>query len=338
MVELAGRKGRGNYFTKVESVGRIIYFAQPSDSKDKLPAISGIAQKCVKLLRKHLPADPESARLGLERTVDAVPENDSERVNYVAGLWYCRVQLGTAPIMFSQQLLWSSSSQVKHYLSSDPKPSTISRAIVASTFDVSGSSKPSIPTTRISLLLSSRSNRRYLAPSWSWAAVEVPIFYESTRKDLPQSYEFTIISCGTDLELSEAPYGNVTFGRLTVSGLLISVFMFHHSFHTQLWMGWKFVYRVDTEESAAVLSKVMEGKCEGWVLQLTDEGVMTSNKSIDPNWTANAPKGLLILADGEYYRRIGLCSIERRVGNASKIGDTKGLFRPFDKEKQITII
>ena len=312
-----------------------------SDSKDRLPAISGIAQKCVKLLRKHLPADPESTGLGLERTVDTVPENDPERVNYVAGLWYCQVRFGTAPTMFSQQLLWSTSyyrSQTKHYQSTDHEPDTISRELIASTLDASRGSKPSIPTTKISQLLGSSSNRRYLAPSWSWAAVEVPIFYESTHKGLPQSSTFTIISCGTDLELSEAPYGNVTFGRLTVSGLLIPVGLtFHHTLYKQF-LGWKLVYRPDTKESAAVLSKVMERKSEGWVLQLTDEGDMTSNKPIDPNWTANAPKGLLIVADGEYYRRIGLCSIERHTGNASKIGDTEGLFRSFGEEKQITII
>ena len=181
------------------------------------------------------------------------------------------------------------------------------------------------------------SQRRYtyLAPSWSWASVEVPVSHEAAGRPLPQAAEFSTITCNTCPELSAAPYGKFTSGYLTVKGLLIPIL--YNTLSRELRENWKFVHRPDTKERAAVLSKILAGKREGWVLQLTDEDVLSSTKPKDPNWTDNAPKGLLVFADGEFYRRIGLCSIERRSWNRSQVGGTEA-FVAYGEIKQITII
>ena len=157
--------------------------------------------------------------------------------------------------------------------------------------------------------------------------------------DFTQAPEFSIVACETQLELPDAPYGSVTSGRLTVQGTLIPVL---HSILSDVFREcWKLILRPDKIESAAVLTKIMEGKRDGWVLRVSDPSVMSSSKPEDYNWTETAPKGLLIVAEGEYYRRIGLCSIEPREDNTSKFRDIRDrvdVLKSYSVERRIIII
>jgi hypothetical protein len=101
----------------------------------------------------------------------------------------------------------------------------------------------------------------------------------------------------------------------------------------------KLVIRPDKEESDAVLSKIIERKREGWVLLVTDHYAWWhSSKPKDPNWNDDAPKGLLIVLEGEHYRRIGLCSFESRLDHVSRVEDIRKLLRSCGEVKEITII
>jgi hypothetical protein len=137
--------------------------------------------------------------------------------------------------------------------------------------------------------------------------------------------------CDTDLEIFEAPYGNITSGRLSVWGILIPVLHFTQphfiSGHYVL------TIRPDKEESAAFLAKIMEGKQKGWVLPVTDMGSLTrSSKPKDPSWTETAPKGIILVAEGGCYRRIGLCSIEPHLPGDSRLTKIKAVLEAYGKQ------
>lgn len=292
-----------------------------SDPKDRLPAISGIAQKYVRLLQRHLSADwdPRSSEL------DRVNGKAVECADYVAGLWYCKLSPQSAPIMFSHQLLWSTWCYKAHHQSTDDE------ALRASTLVVSRNSPVWRPTPRNSRFQCSSTNHNSSAPSWSWASVGGPIAYEDVESVLALA---AVLSCDTKLELSEAPYGNVSLGKLTIRGSLIPVL--EYTLSNRFRFRWKLVFRPDTNERAALLPDIIEGKVEGWVLPITTLGISTTTKPKDPDWTDNTPKGLLIVAEGEYYRRIGLCSIkptaiEPTVGNVSiRFSEVEARLRSYD--------
>ena len=98
-----------------------------SDSKDRLPAISGIAKKYVKLLQSCLQAryfsvekqqDPSEgpqrssqaeSKMNEMELLESSSASDLtfENLYYCAGLWYCKNHPEAEPIMFPEQLLWS---------------------------------------------------------------------------------------------------------------------------------------------------------------------------------------------------------------------------------------
>lgn len=234
----------------------------------------------------------------------------------------------TAASMSSHQLLWSTSYyQALNYATSSP-------------FEASRSSTPSTSSAnKISQYLSARrlsnfQNPQFSVPSWSWAACDVPISYE--HKTAPQVSGFKVIACETSLGVSGAPYSNVTSGRLTVKGSLTPA-LDNYTFSSNC-EAWSLVHRPDTQASAEVFSQIMAGERNGWVLQLTSGSGISSNKPKDPNWIETAPKGLLLVAEGEYYRRIRLSSIELHQNYPPLSGERKEQFSFYGGVKTITLI
>lgn len=318
-----------------------------TDPKDRLPAISGIAHKYVQILEKYLRIHSEWH--DLTKQLPRPGLTDFEGVWYVAGLWYCKAERQSPPEMFFQQLLWST-SYYKQCLELFPGRRWESEVLLPS-------DPPELRRRNYRIVaLRGESSRRqtssrsvgYLAPSWSWAAIEAPINYECKDTHLPQASKFEVLACETSLELSEASFGNVTFGHLIVNGLLIPLqYGLYDSFtkkkiggdpgeQAPLWFAWKIVHKPDTTESAILLSQISSGSQQGWILQVTGEADWSASKPIDPNWTANSPKGLVLVADGAHYRRIGLCSIQHR--HSSTGGVTEALLEAYGSRETITII
>ena len=80
--------------------------------------------------------------------------------------------------------------------------------------------------------------------------------------DFTQAPEFSIVACETQLELSDAPYGSVTSGRLTVQGMLIPVL---HSILSKVFREcWKLVLRPDKNRERRRVDED-HGTKEGWV-------------------------------------------------------------------------
>jgi hypothetical protein len=179
----------------------------------------------MKLLQRYLPADWDPQLSALCRLNGKSPE----RVDYVAGLWYCKLSLQAPPVMFSQQLLWSTSYYKAHFQSTD-RELAINRTFLASTIEAGLSSTVTTPATRISRFEGSWRNNTSLAPTWSWASVDGPIAYSYMIGDLPQSREFTVMSCETQVELSEASYGNVRHIRTIENTVFSDPLLLRHSF------------------------------------------------------------------------------------------------------------
>lgn len=291
-------------------------------SKDRLPAISALAHKYVKVLRTT-PAHylfPQSSRLY------HMARKGPMSASYAAGLWYCKIesQEPSVPIMFLEQLLWSTLHYKTLTLWSNNRLERPHSALFGSTPESRLNSAISTSSTRLDSSPGARLNQTYVAPSWSWASVERPVVYEYSDPSL-EFYKdpgFEIMSCEMQLEMSEARYGNVTSGRLTTQGSLLPIL------DQRIRECWNLVIRPDSEVGASYVSEMMEGKKEGWLLPVTN-GCGTLPKSVkDPKWTLAAPKALVVVAEGEYYRRIGLCSMEPPTPGTGRS------FRTFDKPWQ----
>jgi hypothetical protein len=64
----------------------------------------------------------------------------------------------------------------------------------------------------------------YRAPSWSWACLECAVEASIWKDEHVQAmdYEVEILDCKVDRQLSDAPYGAVTGGSITLKGKMIS--------------------------------------------------------------------------------------------------------------------
>jgi hypothetical protein len=92
------------------------------------------------------------------------------------------------------------------------------------------------------------------------------------------------------------------------------------------------VYRPDTEEDVIVLSQIMARTMKGWILLVSHGGDIES--TWHPQWTTQAPKGLLLVADGSNYRRIGLFSVQTKSLEQTRLGAPIH----FGEPRAITII
>lgn len=181
----------------------------------------------------------------------------------------------------------------------------------------------------------SQAHRKFPRPSWSWASVEEPVHYGLEFGDFKPAPDFAVISRETQLETPIAPFGNVLSGRLTVQGSLMPIL---HSFHGPL-RRWVLRVRPDNEERASVLLKIMNQETSGWVLLVIDENATTSSKPNGTNWTDTSAKGLILVSDGEFYRRVGICSLEQETVH-NPFGDTSGIrdLNSYGAKKTIVIV
>jgi hypothetical protein len=305
-----------------------------SNASDRLPAISGIAQKFSRLRHKCLDFESNLRRRHSAWTDE---EGNTACIEYTAGLWYCKIppkvsnrkllnpSNGPAKAIarkFLDQLLWSTSYHTTHRKHSY---STVRTQIP--TYPVETVQAPhSLPPT---------SYQSYLAPTWSWAASNLFVAFEPINKYA--SIDALVVDCTTTVEESDAQYGNCLSGKLTVNSILIPI---NHGPHSKdLQKTWSFTFRPDTMRSNRLLGQITRGEREGWVLQLTGEGgpLSTEPKPYISSWTSYMAKGLLVVADGEDYLRIGLCSIEGRSVDSSRWGRL-GAFDIYGERKTITII
>jgi hypothetical protein len=270
-------------------------------SNDKLAAISGIAQKYTQILIRYLHEDAYQMKKGLPNNdsltrEDFVLDKKFQAPYYAAGLWYFRIGNSPGPYRFREQLLWTTSFG-KFYDSDDPNP-------------VSGTSYPN-------------RSLNYRAPSWFWAAVDGPVIYEGWER---YCY-LDVTECRVDPYISTAPYVAVRAGHLTVRGEVREATHATQSGHFRV------VYRPDTASDDLELSQVIDGVRIGWLLRVPGGGIFDKPKY--PNWNPQTPKGLALVKDGIYYRRIGLFSLEQ--GNHQQNLNRSG-FRSDWKSQVMTII
>lgn len=77
-----------------------------TDPADRLNAIAVISQKYGQILRKYQGIDIECAKESSWRPENAENQEIVGSVEYMAGLWHCKLTLQGEPTMFYFQLLW----------------------------------------------------------------------------------------------------------------------------------------------------------------------------------------------------------------------------------------
>jgi len=178
-------------------------------------------------------------------------------------------------------------------------------------------------------------SRGCLAPSWSWAAIDGPIIYEDWGDHMFEASNFKILDARVDAEIQQAPFGAVRSGWLTVKGGMreivpsTEVAVLPSTEMVQPGV----VYRPDSEEDNKDLYKIMNGRMQGWLLEVASGG--GNAKSTTPHWNANMPKGLILVADRADYRRIGLFSLENERDSSFSNTDLSSY---FGEPQTITIV
>ena len=262
-----------------------------TDPADKLNAISGIAQKYAKKLREYQERYPDPDALWEMRKRENVESREKEpRVEYMAGLWYRPL---TRKRLFCIQLLWGTAL----YKSSQYR----SQSLTNGSYDIKNTILPPEGAPRRSA--------KHLTPSWSWVSIQEAVYYEDWIQKSYVSSELEILRYSVDIPIA-----------LTVEGRLgrLSYDQGHCSWSIDSWKSvdswrppnwWTVEFRLNTWKDVEEIARIARGKKEGWIL-IAVMGGEDSGKPTDPPWTLSTPKGLVVVADGEMYRRIGICSLE----------------------------
>jgi hypothetical protein len=262
--------------------------------RDKLLAISGLAQKYAQILSSsHEPSHLEGGSTNTE-------------VKYLAGVWHLGPNFHHYFPVIGLQLFWT--TPLFEFRFTD----NLSHLREEYLQHVGKSSVHRF--------------REYIAPSWSWAAIDGPIIYEDWTSDISEASGFRILNAEVSVEAQQSLFGAVTSGSLTVEGRMREIGAIVNPEEPGV------VYRPDTEEDNKELYKIIHGKLRGWLLEVATSG--GKQKFTDPHWGGPGPKGLILVAHGACYRRIGLFLVEN-VDKSRPILDLESF---FGAPQTITII
>jgi hypothetical protein len=259
---------------------------------DKLPAISGIAQKYAQIISD---------------------------CTYLAGIWHSPTRIRGLTPLICVQLFWTTSLCEFRF--------SKNLAFLREQWSRNLGGK------------SVQRSQEYIAPSWSWASIDGPIIYEDWGNGMAEASDFEVLDVRVDTERQQAPFGAVRSGWLTVKGRVMEFPPMNRRENVpsteQARPG--IVFRPDTEEDVKDLYKVKQRKMQAWLLEVARIG--GTGKRTTPHWAATTPKGLILVADGTNYRRIGLFSLEtRRDTEVTEPILETAVSLMFGEPKTITII
>jgi hypothetical protein len=144
----------------------------------------------------------------------------------------------------------------------------------------------------------------YRAPSWSWAclecAVEASIWKDEHVQLMDNQVE--ILDCKVDRQLSDAPYGAVTGGSITLKGKMISTHYHREMSPLQKSEGLKLSF--DTLEDRHHKPSATNNHLDLWCLQIVSLKVGRPKK----RWEDMGPPVGLILVENDdgTFRRVGV--------------------------------
>jgi hypothetical protein len=295
--------------------------------KDKLPAISGIAQRYAQIMvqfamneenwsrgvmTNHLSKtinDLQPSSVNMNLHVDNIDGEKVPCLKYLAGMWYFQPSVPKLSRIISEQLFWTTPLlEFRFSLCMDFLSEKYSSRLRG----------PSV-----------RRFREYIAPSWSWAAMDGPILYEDLGINMREARDFEVLDIGVNVEMQQAPYGAVKSGFLTVKGRLREVPATREPNEPGI------VYRPDAEDDIIDLTQIMNGNKQGWLLEVTKSA--RDAKPTAAYWNAMTPKGLILVADGTNYRRIGLFSVDKGTGSFNPFSENS-LSSFFGEPQTITIV
>lgn len=210
--------------------------------KDKFPAMSGMAQKYGQIMAQYVMNEeywPRSIRIEPQlKAIDNLQPKYVEtnrhvnnidggaevpRLNYLAGIWYFQPGVPRFPQIIHEQLFWT----MPLLEFSSPPVNDLTRKYSS---QLSGSFV--------------RRFREYIAPSWSWAAIDGPILYEDLGRNMRVARDFEFVDIGVPAEIPQGLYGALTSGFLTVRGRMREVPTAHEPGEPSI------VYRPDAEDDA----------------------------------------------------------------------------------------
>ena len=125
-----------------------------------------------------------------------------------------------------------------------------------------------------------------------------------------------------------APYGAVRSGRLTVKGRIREILQVDGIGPVGI------VFKPDTEDDDETMAQILQGSVTGWMLEAFGSD-RAKVKPTHPLWNSGTFKCLVLVAEGPFYRRIGLCSLK---GDSQVKVTGASLLRTFGEPQTITII